>query len=255
MVFVNALDPVLFSIGPLQIRWYGLLYALGVLAAYWYARNEIKAGRFKTTLEDFETGFVWIVVAMVVGARLFEVMFYEPAYYLANPAKILAVWEGGLSFHGGLIGAALAAWYWCKRKNVPFLHLADVLIVPAALAQAFGRLGNFFNQELPGRPWTGPWAFVYTLVDEQPRHPVQIYEIFYNLVIFGTLWMLRTKRLPTGSLFALFFVLYGIARFIVEFFKTPEVMWGFLAIGQWLSIGMILAGLALWVWIRRTSKA
>jgi len=255
MAFVNSLDPILFSLGPLEIRWYGLLYALGVLVAYWYARSEIKAGRFKTTLEDFETGFVWIVVAMVLGARLFEVMVYNPVYYFTNPAKIFAVWEGGLSFHGGLIGAAIAAWYWCRRKNVAFLHLADVLVVPAALAQAFGRLGNFFNQELPGRPWNGPWAVISTLVDEQPRHPVQIYEIVYNLVIFGTLWMLRKKELPTGSLFALFFMLYGIARFVVEFFKTPEVMWGFLTIGQWLSIGMVLAGLGLWFWIRRTSKA
>lgn len=255
MVFVNNLDPALFSVGPLEIRWYGLLYALGVLAAYWYCRREIKANRFQTSPEQFENYFLWAVISMVIGARLFEVLFYQPAYYLSNPMKIVAVWEGGLSFHGGVIGIALWTWHWCKRRSVPFLHLADNLIVGGALAQAFGRLGNWFNSELVGRAWDGAWSVIYTSVDEIPRHPVQMYEIFYNLVIFGVLFLLRKKRLPTGSLFALFFVMYGVARFVVEYFKEPEVMWGFLTIGQWLSVAMVLIGIGLWFWVRRRPVA
>ncbi|MBI4144779.1 prolipoprotein diacylglyceryl transferase [Candidatus Woesearchaeota archaeon] len=248
---MNNLDPVLLNIGFLQIRWYGLLYALGVLFAYWYCRREIKAGRFKTSLDQFETYFVWAVISMVIGARLFEVFFYQPAYYLANPLKIVAVWEGGLSFHGGVIGIALWTWYWCKRRTFPFLHLADNLIVGGALAQVFGRLGNWFNSELVGRAWNGPWSVIYARIDEVPRHPVQMYEIFYNLVIFGVLFALRKKQLTAGSLFASFLVMYGVARFVVEYFKEPEVMWGFLTIGQWLSVAMVAIGVGLWFWVRK----
>ncbi|HSU72990.1 MAG TPA: prolipoprotein diacylglyceryl transferase [Candidatus Binatia bacterium] len=251
MVFINSLEPALFSIGPFSLRWYGLLYALGVFFVYWYARNEITQGRFRTTLDKFDTGFFWIVVAMVLGARLFEVLFYNPGYYFANPVKILFIWEGGLSFHGGLLGAMFAAWLWCRREKVPFLHLADILIVPAALAQAFGRLGNFFNQELVGKPWNGPWAFIYTKVDEVPRHPVQLYEILYNVIIFIILWTQRKKGLPTGSLFALFLLLYGAFRFVTEFFKVPEVFFAGLALGQWLSIVMVVVGVWLWFKVRR----
>lgn len=250
MVFVNTLEPVLLSIGPVSIHWYGLLYALGVFYVYWYARNAIKRGALNTTLDAFDTGYVWVVVSMVLGARLFEVLFYNPAYYFANPLKILFIWQGGLSFHGGLIGAIVAAYVWCRRNKVAFLQLADVLIVPAALAQAFGRLGNFFNQELPGKPWNGPWAFIYPHVDEVPRHPIQLYEILYNVVIFIILYALRNKRLPQGTLLALFLMLYGVFRFIVEFFKVPEVFFAGLALGQWLSILMVVTGVVLWRSIR-----
>lgn len=254
-MFVNNLDPVLFSIGPFSLHWYGILYALGVFVVYWYARNEIRAGRFNTTLEAFDKGYFWMVVAMVLGARLFEVLFYHPAYYFANPAKILAVWEGGLSFHGGLIGVIFVAWFWCKHQKISFLKLADVLIVPATLAQAFGRLGNFFNHELPGKPWNGPWAVISPSLDEVPRHPVQIYEILYNLVILAVLWSLRKKQLPAGSLFAIFLILYGAFRFAVEFFKVPEVVFAGLALGQWLSMLMVVLGVWLWFRIRKGTSA
>ena len=245
-MFVNSLEPILFSIGPFSLHWYGLLYALGVFCGYWYVRREIIQNQFKTTLEAFDSVFFWIVVGMVLGARVFEVLFYNPLYYFGNPVTILAIWQGGLSFHGGLIGAILAGYWWGKRKGIPFLHLADMLIVPAAFAQALGRLGNFFNQELPGKPWNGPWSVIYSRVDEVPRHPIQIYEIIYNLVIFGVLYALRKKQLPTGSLFALFLILYGVFRFITEFFKVPEVFFASLALGQWLSLGMVVIGVWLW---------
>jgi phosphatidylglycerol:prolipoprotein diacylglycerol transferase len=238
---------VLFSLGPLTIRWYGLLYLLGVLVVYFYVRNEIKQGRLPTTIKRFDDVFFWMVVAMVVGARLFEVLLYNPAYYFANPLKILAVWEGGLSFHGGLIGVLLVLVWWCRKDKLPFWQLADALIVPAALAQCFGRLGNFFNAELVGTPFNGPWAVIYAAVDEVPRHPVQLYEILYNLVIFVTLFALR-KKVKSGQLFALFLVLYGACRFVVEYFKVPEVTWAFLTIGQWLSIAMVVIG--IWIWRR-----
>ena len=250
-MLVNTLNPVLFSFGFVTIYWYGLLYALGVFAAYYYGTHLIKHGRFSMTLKDFDNAYFWIVVSMVVGARLFEVLFYQPSYYFANPLDILAVWKGGLSFHGGFIGCILSVWYFSRKHNLSFWQFTDVLIVPGALAQAFGRLGNLFNQELVGRAFNGAWAMIYTAVDEVPRHPVQLYEIFYNLVIFAVLLFLSKKKLPHGTLFALFFIMYGACRFVVEYFKEPEVMWGFLTIGQWLSVAMVGVGIVLWLKIRK----
>lgn len=250
-MLVNTLNPVLFSFGIVTIYWYGFLYALGVFVTYGYAAHRSKNGQFIFPLKPFDNAYFWTVVSMVAGARLFEVLFYQPAYYFANPLSILAIWQGGLSFHGGLIGCVLAVWYFSKKHNVPFLHVADTLIVPGALAQAFGRLGNLFNHELPGRAFNGPWAIYNTPTDSFPRHPVQVYEIAYNLLIFALLFGLRNKRFPDGTLLALFLCLYGTFRFITEYFKVPEVTWGFLTIGQWLSIIMVLAGLALWKHTRR----
>jgi len=253
MVFVNALDPIIFSVGPLAIRWYGVLYALSVLTVYFYVRHEIKRERFKVSEEAFDIGYFWFVIAMVVGARVFEILFYSPGYYLANPLRVFYIWQGGLSFHGGLVGVALAAWIWAKRKNVKFLSLADVMIVPAALVQAFVRLGNFFNSELVGKAWDGAWAVVYQSVDNIPRHPVQIYEIIYNLIVFFVLFSFRKKNWPRGSLLALFLVLYGVFRFIVEFFKVPVTSFGPLTTGQWFSIVMVGFGFWLWFWVRKKS--
>ncbi len=244
-MLVNTLEPVLFSLGPLTVYWYGVLYALGVFTVYYYVRNEIVKGRLPTTIERFDSWFFWMVVAMVAGARLFEVLFYDLSYYVSNPLKILFVWEGGLSFHGGFIAVILVLLYWCKREKLSFFKLADALIVPTALAQAFGRLGNLFNHELPGRAFDGAWAIYNSPLDSFARHPVQIYEIGYNLVIFVTLLLLR-KRLKPGQLMALFFLMYGAFRFVVEYFKEPEVMLGFFTIGQWLSVGMVVVGGLLW---------
>lgn len=252
MVFVNNLDPVLFSIGPVSIHWYGLFYAFSVLIVYLYCRAQIKNGSFKTTLEAFDNGYFWIIIGMLLGARLGEVLFYSPAYYFANPLKMLYVWQGGLSFHGGLIGGVIATYLWSRRQKISFLHVVDILTVPTALAQALGRLGNFFNQELPGKVWDGPWAVVYPLIDEYPRHPVQIYEIIYNLIVFFILFSLRNKKMPAGSIFALFLMLYSFFRFVVEFFKVPEVFFAGLAIGQWLSVLMFIAGAGLWFYVHRS---
>ena len=249
-MFINNLNPVLFSLGPVTIRWYGVLYLLGVLIVYWYVRREIVSGRLPTTVKRFDDVFFWMVVAMVLGARLFEVLVYNPAYYFSNPLKIVAVWEGGLSFHGGFIGVILVLVWWCRKDKLSFWQFADALIVPTALAQCCGRLGNFFNSELVGMPFNGPWAVIYSKVDEVPRHPVQLYEMLYNLVIFFVLYALR-KKTKHGQLFAAFLVLYGAFRFVIEYLKVPEVVWGFLTIGQWLSVVMVVSGVGLWVWLRK----
>jgi phosphatidylglycerol:prolipoprotein diacylglycerol transferase len=248
MVFVNNLNPILLSMGPLQIRWYGILYALSVVLVYFYVRNEINKKRLHVSLDDFDMGYFWIIISMVLGARLFEVFVYHPGYFFANPSEIFMIWKGGLSFHGGLVGALLASWIWCRKKKVKFLQFADTIVVPAALVQAFVRLGNFFNSELVGRAFDGAWAVVYTAVDEIPRHPVQIYEIVYNLIVFGVLYSLRKKGLPYGSLFALFMILYSAFRFVVEFFKEPTATIIGMPTGQWLSI--ILFGFGIWLWFR-----
>lgn len=248
MVFEHALNPVLLELGPLQIRWYGLMWALGFLAVYWYLRKAARTGLIRMSDAQVDSFMVWGTIGTLVGARLFEVFVWNWPYYAENPAEIVAVWHGGLSFHGGLAGVVLAAWLFCRKYRIGFLNLADVCVVPLALGQAFGRVGNFINGELWGRETSLPWGVKFPGA-EGYRHPSQLYEAFYNVVIFGILWGLKNRKLPDGSLLALFLILYSIFRFITEFFRDPQgAMFGPLTLGQALNIPMLIAGIWL-LWL------
>ena len=256
MLAYPEIDPVLLTIGPLKLRWYGLMYVLGFAASYLLVRYQLKQRSFPELQENFENLNIALIISMIIGARLGYVLFYNPAYYLSRPLEIAATWSGGMSFHGGAIGLVVGSWWFCRRKGIPFFKVADTYIVTIPIGLGLGRLGNFINGELFGRPSELPWAMIFPGGGPLPRHPSQLYEaLLEGLVLFLLLWTLRDRpyqghRLwPHGSLLALFFTSYGILRFGVEFTREPDAHIGLigpLSMGQILSSLMIVAGLLLW---------
>lgn len=249
--------PELLRIGGFALRWYGLLFAAGFLIGFEIMRRIYRAeGKPEKDLDQL---LLWLMAGTVIGARLGHTLIYEPAYYLAHPLKILAVWEGGLASHGGALGVLLAVWLYCRsRPDQPWLWLLDRLSIPVALTGAFIRVGNLFNSEILGSPASVPWAIVFERVDAVPRHPVQLYEAFAYLVIFLVLLALYRREgaaSPRGRLFGLFLVGVFGARFLLEFFKLPQAAWEAglpLSVGQWLSLPLIAAGAWLLARARRS---
>ena len=244
-MFIHNINPVLLRLGPFEIRYYGLFYVLGFVMAYFiidYFAKKKKISLSKDNIADF---LLYIIIGTVLGARVFYVIIYNLPFYLSNPFEIIAVWHGGLSFHGGLTGAVIAAFYFCKRKKIDFYEIADITVIPLALGLALGRIGNFINGELYGRITNVPWAVRFPDA-EGFRHPSQIYASFKDFLIFIVLWKLSDKKLPKGFIFWLFVAMYSALRFIVEFFRQPDEQLGFifsfLTMGQILSITMFLTG-------------
>ncbi len=244
-MFVHNLNPTILQLGSLEIRWYGLMYVLAFLFVQFHVKRAIKEGKLKLTEKELDDFLGLLIVAMIVGARLFYAIFYNPTYFLASPWKIIAVWEGGLSFHGGFVGILAVGWWFARKKGLHLLQLADVFIVPLALGNAFGRIGNFINGELFGIPTTLPWGVIFPGA-EGARHPTQLYEAAYNIIIFATLYSLRNKNWKEGKIFGLFMILYGIFRFSVEFIKDLPA-YGPLTMGQWLTIPVFIVGVWL-IW-------
>jgi|TARA_B100001964_G_scaffold244791_1_gene327923 phosphatidylglycerol:prolipoprotein diacylglycerol transferase len=253
-MFIHNIDPVLLSIGPFEIRYYGLFYVIGFIMAYFLLNHLAKKKELSINKDDIADLLLYVIIGNVLGARIFYVFIYNLPYYLANPFEIIAVWHGGLSFHGALIGAVIAVFYFCKRKKVDFYEIADISVIPLALGLALGRLGNFINGELYGRISEVPWAVKFPGV-EGFRHPSQLYESFKNLLIFFALWTIKDKKLPKGFLFWLFVIMYSVLRFIIEFFRQPDpqigFIFGFLTMGQLLNIIMFAVGI---FFIYRVSK-
>lgn len=243
-------SPDLVQLGPITVRWYGLLFAIlfaiGYLIARWQFRIEHK------DINSLDSLLVYMIVGTIVGARLGHCLFYDPAYYLRHPLEILRVWEGGLASHGGAIGVLLAIYLYTRRHpDQPFLWLLDRVVVPTALGGSLIRLGNLFNSEILGTPSNLPWAFVFLRVDRVPRHPAQLYESAAYLVIFIALLLVYRHyrgETPRGLLVGLFFVSVFTMRFLIEFVKQRQAAYENnlpLSVGQWLSIPFILAGFAL----------
>lgn len=250
--FVWSMDPVAFSIGSVRVFWYGILFATAILSGLeymkWVYRREGK------DVDELENMFIYIVIGIVVGARLGHCLFYDPAFYLAHPMKIFAVWEGGLASHGGGLGVIIALWIYVEKYKVNFLWLIDRIAIPTALFGFFVRMGNFMNSEIIGKPSEVPWAIVFSRVDALPRHPTQLYEGFSYLIIFFVLtyiYIYRKTLLKNGFLFGLFLVLIFSARFMIEFVKVRQASYMSdisLTTGQDLSIPFFLAGIFLMVW-------
>jgi prolipoprotein diacylglyceryl transferase len=247
--FVWNIDPVLLQLGPLQLRWYGLFFAGGIMAAYAAGTQSFeRAGGSRVTAARL---LGYVVVGTVVGARLGHCLFYEPGYYLKHPLEILAVWRGGLASHGGAIGIVLAVWLYARRTGEGLLWLLDRVAVAAPVAAASIRIGNFFNSEILGQPSALPWAVVFARVDSSPRHPAMLYEAAAYLLIFGA--MLRLERRPDvrarpGALTGILLVLIFSARFAIEFIKEPQEAFEAalpLDLGQLLSIPGVLLGILL----------
>ncbi|MFI5236421.1 MAG: prolipoprotein diacylglyceryl transferase [Ignavibacteriales bacterium] len=241
-------SPEIFHFGAVSVRWYGLLFALAFVAGY-FIMNKIfkKEGRQKTDLEQLA---VYMIFGTVVGARLGHCLFYNPTYYLSNPIEILQVWEGGLASHGAAIGIILSLYLFArKKKNYDLLWILDRIVIVVALGGSFIRLGNLFNSEIIGLPTQLSWAFIFTAVDDVPRHPAQLYESIAYLFIFLFLLLAYSKnnlKNKNGFLFGLFLVLVFTFRFFVEFLKEDQS--GFeagmvLNMGQMLSIPFVLTGI------------
>ncbi|MDP6600363.1 MAG: prolipoprotein diacylglyceryl transferase [Candidatus Woesearchaeota archaeon] len=245
-MFVHNIDPVLLSIGPFQIRYYSLFFVIGFVVAYFLLVHLAKKKEINLNKDDIADLLLYTIVGTILGARIFYVLVYNLPYYLNNPFEIIAVWHGGLAFHGGLIGAAIAIFYCTKKKKVDFYEIADIGVIPLALGLALGRLGNFINGELYGRITDVPWAVKFPDA-EGFRHPSQIYESFKNLLIFFTLGIIKDKKLPKGFMFWLFVVMYSALRFVMEFFRQPDEQLGFIigffTMGHVLSIIMFAVGL------------
>ncbi|MBS3109101.1 prolipoprotein diacylglyceryl transferase [Candidatus Woesearchaeota archaeon] len=240
-MFEHNINPVLVSWGFLEIRYYGIIYALGFVFALWYLLQRSRQGKLSLTEEEIYDFMVYLVVGVVLGARLFEVAFYHPDYYFLNPGQIFAVWNGGLSFHGGFVGGVFALVLFLRKRKHDFYEVADALMVPLALGLAFGRLANFINGELYGRVTTMPWGVKFPGADGF-RHPTQIYESLKNFLIFGTLFSIRDRKFKKGFLFWGFITLYGILRLVIEFWKEPETIFLGIPMGQLMSGIMILTG-------------
>lgn len=258
MLVHPQIDPIAFAIGPLAVRWYGLMYLVGFAAAWWLGVRRIARGAAPITRAQFDDLIFLAVLGVILGGRLGYVLFYKPAYYAAHPLEIFAVWQGGMSFHGGLIGVALALAFAARRQRVDFLRLVDFVAPLCPLGIAAGRLGNFINGELYGRVTSLPWGMVFRSpgAGDAPRHPSQLYQFaLEGLALFVLLWWFSAKPRPRGQVSALFLIGYGVFRFIAEFGREPDAFLGLLALGltmgQWLCLPMIVAGIALFAWSRR----
>ena len=248
-------DPIAFSLGPLAVRWYGLMYLLAFGAFWLLGRHRIAhppaGAAAPVTREQFEDLLFAGILGVIVGGRLGYVLFYKPGYYLAHPLEAIAIWQGGMSFHGGFLGVLLAMVVMARRLNVNWWTLMDFIAPLVPLGIGAGRLGNFINGELWGRTTDGPWGMVFRGAGDLPRHPSQLYEMaLEGIALFALLWWFSSRPRERGRISALFLIGYGGFRFLCEFAREPDAFLGFLAfglsMGQWLSLPMILAGLVLW---------
>jgi phosphatidylglycerol:prolipoprotein diacylglycerol transferase len=245
------IDPVLLHIwGPLQIRWYSLLYVGGFLVGKFILSKLAKEKRFLITKDQVEQLIVWLLVGTVIGARIIYCFVYDPQTLMANPFFLFEVYKGGLSFHGALIGIILAAYFFAKKYKIPFWNLTDAMALATPTGLAMGRIGNFINGELYGRVSYAPWAVIFKEGGTEPRHPSQLYEFFLEgIVLFYFLWWVKKKTKKDGVISICFLLGYSVCRFTVEFFREPDAQVGYLfhyfTMGQLLSVFMFLVSAAV----------
>lgn len=250
-------DPIAFHLGPLAVRWYGLMYLVGFGLIWMIGRRRIAARPGSVwTAQDLDDALFYGILATIIGGRLGYVLFYKFGDYLAEPWRIFFLWEGGMSFHGGFLGVVLAMWLYARSRRQDWLAITDLIAPLVPLGLAAGRFGNFINAELWGRPTDVPWAMIFPNVDGVPRHPSQLYEFaLEGVALFVLLWWFSSKPRARGAVSALFLIGYGIFRFAVEFTREPDSFLGLLALGlsmgQWLSLPMIAAGALLMAWAYR----
>jgi phosphatidylglycerol:prolipoprotein diacylglycerol transferase len=255
-----AIDPIALELGPVVVRWYSLAYVVGIVLGWQYAmrlagRTEGRVDR--AHIDDF---VVWATLGIILGGRLGYVLFYQPAYFVDNPMKVFAVWEGGMSFHGGALGVITAMWIYCGRQNTSRLSFTDLICAAAPIGLFFGRIANFINGELFGRTTDVPWAMVFPRGGPLPRHPSQLYEAALEgfilfIILAALIYGINALRRP-GLIAGVFFAGYGIARFSVEYVREPDAhlgtLYGIATMGQILSLPLIAVG--LWLILRAKQK-
>ena len=259
MLSYPSIDPVIFSLGPLQVRWYGLMYVIGFIASYHLVARQAQRFGWEPLLRRLDNLNLALIIGVILGGRLGYVLLYNPAHYLTHPWEIAATWEGGMSFHGACIGAIAAGAWYCRRAGLSFWRAADLYVVTVPVGLFFGRIGNFINGELFGRVTQVAWGMVFPEGGPLSRHPSQLYEAACEgLLLFAVLWLSKARPWgkpqpvwwPHGSMLALFLTLYGTLRFFLEFFREPDAQLGFIAfgmsMGQALCLMMMAAGVLLW---------
>ena len=251
MIIHPNFNPVAISIGPISVHWYGLMYLAGFVVGLLLGQYRARRPDSGWKPEEISDILFYIAIGTIIGGRLGYVLFYNASFYLANPLEAVAIWDGGMSFHGGLLGVILAMWFYGRKTGRSILQVSDFIspLVPTALF--FGRVGNFVNQELWGRAADVPWAVLFSTKPDGPRHPSQLYEAgLEGVILFIVVWCYSAKPRASGRVSGLFVGGYGVFRFFVEFFREPDahlgpVLLNWMSMGQLLSVPMILLGLVL----------
>ena len=260
-MFIHNLDPIIFTLGFISIRWYSLAYIGGVLAGLWFGKKIINK-RLQDTgqkfdLREFDDLVTYLIISIIVGGRVGYIIFYNPGYYISNPLDIIKIWEGGMSFHGALIGVISGTYLFAIKRKISSLFLLDIIACVSPIGIFFGRIANFINGELVGKATNASWGVIFTNVDMLARHPSQIYEaLLEGIILFFILNIfIFKKNYKTGSCSFLFLIFYGFFRIFSEIFREPDVQLGYLfnffSMGTILSFLMIISGIIIFVFIRK----
>ena len=276
MPYYVDIDPIAFSLGPVQVHWYGIMYLIGFGIAWWLGQRRRAAGRLPVTADQFSDLAFYLMLGVILGGRIGYMVFYDTGELIHHPLSLVRVWEGGMSFHGGLLGVLAAALIWARRRQLNFFDVVDFITPVVPIGLGLGRLGNFIGGELWGRHTDAPWGMIFPRaleslgkarddlyqmylagqLNNEARHPSQLYEFcLEGVVLFAVLWLYSRKPRPRYAVSGLFALLYGLFRFGVEFLREPDVQLGFIAfdwltMGQILSLPLIVAGLFL-LWLSR----
>ena len=259
MLSYPQIDPVAFSLGPVDVHWYGLMYLLGFLVALGLARLRVRLYHLDWSVEQISDLIFYAAMGVILGGRFGYMLFYNTYNFFTHPWIIFKLWEGGMSFHGGLLGVLVALFIFARRVNKTFFVVTDFIAPLVPFGLAAGRLGNFINGELWGRPTELPWGVVFPHVDFVTRHPSQLYEMLLEgIFLFILVWLYAAKPRPAGKVSAVFLMGYAVCRIIAELFREPDSQLGFLAfnwltMGQLLSLPMFVAGFYLW-WVKRNER-
>ncbi len=259
MLTYPSIDPVAVSLGPLEIHWYGLMYLVAFMAGWWLGLLRTRRPGTSWRAAEISDLVFYFALGAVLGGRIGYTLFYNFSGFSADPLVIFRIWQGGMSYHGGMLGVFVAMWLYARQSGRTFFHVTDFLAPLVPIGLGAGRLGNFINGELWGRPTDLPWGMVFPFVDAQPRHPSMLYELLLEgVVFFLILWVYSRKPRPTMAVSGLYLICYGVFRFTVEFVRMPDAHIGYLAFG-WLTMGhllslpMILIGLVFYAYAMRRS--